>query len=351
MFFPLMCAGLLLTASPVKKPPLALTAVKRGDYVEYELKTSKDSGFQSTGLRDQPVRLRLQAVEVTEELVVVDVRALEPSPRRWLAPGLSFRLVKSGKPPNAPGMLGVIPVADPAAKPPPFVDEKRGALTFRCRPYSFDHSRGDGPKGEGCSDSPDPALALGEGIVSSHRSSAGMSGFWSVSVSLLAAGNGPIPATVSPLAYREGTSWTTFRQQGSWKKLVKNTVTSAAGKVVFKESRFDASQPGDDPVLTAVGMKWNEPNDSEYGVPVLSVMLDLLDSSELNPTIPRLLADGPPSSAGPRPAPTKQVEVAKAGKLIFYAQPELLLDAPLPVRFGFIERVEGDRSMKVIEWR
>lgn len=356
MLFPLMCAGLLLTAAPAKKQPPkqaspALTEVKVGDYVEYELKTSKGGGFQSTGLGDQPVRLRLQAVEVTDEVVVVNVHALEPSPRRWLAPGLSFRLVKSGKPPEGPGMPGVIPVRDPSAKPAPFQEEKRGASTFRCRPYSFDYSRGDGPKGEGCADSPDPVLALGEGIVFSQRSSAGMSGFWSMSVSLLAAGHGPISATLSPLAYREGTWWTTFQQDGAWKKLVKHTVTSAAGKVVFKESRFDASEPGDQPVLAAEGVKWNEPIVSEYGVSVLSVMLDLLDSSELNPTIPKVLADGPPSSAGPRPAPTKQVEVAKAGKLTFYAQPELLLDAPLPVRFGYLERVEGDRSMKVIEWR
>ncbi len=374
LLIPLVCMAVVMTAAPKKTkaprkqpPKSALADVKRGDFVEYDIKTSSERALSDMAMALElraPMRLRIQAVEVTEEAVVVEARAVGKTQRRWLMPGVSFRVLNAGLAPEGSTGMGLIGVRDETAKPPPQREVKRGDATFHCVPFDFDNSRHDGPRGSGCASSPDVALQLGGGIVDSNQSSFGMGGTWALDIALVAAGNAPVPDTLAPPAYPDGSSWTRLTSSGSSKGLSRTAVSSAGGKLVISNSDFDHDE--EKGTLTVAGLKWLAPRVSTWSTTVLAHLVNLLDEPQFIHTVrPELVTDGLRSTVGPIEGATKQVEVpdreyARVMKLkpeqrlTFYARPETLLGAPLLVRFGALERTTlgaDEQYSKIVEWK
>lgn len=371
---PLVCLAVVVTAAPKKPkaprkqpPKSALADVKRGDFVEYDITTSNERGLKDPTMALElraPMRLRIQAVEVTEEAVVIEARAVGKTQRRWLMPGVSFRVLKAGTAPEA--LMGIsldVPL-DETAKPPPQREVQRGDATFHCVPFRFDSSRFDGPKGSGCANSPDAALQLGSGIVDSNQSSLGMGGTWELNIALVAAGSAPVPDTLAPRAYPDGSSWTRLTSSGSSKGLSRMSVSSAGGRLVFSDSSFDHDESKGS--LTVAGLRWTGPRVNTWPATVLAHLVSLLDEPLFIHTVrPELVTDGPPSTVGPIEGATKQAEfpdreytrimkLKPEQRRTWYAHPETLLAAPLLVRFGALERTtlgQDEEYSKIVEWK
>ncbi|MFT3709743.1 MAG: hypothetical protein QM817_19110 [Archangium sp.] len=358
--------------APEPPPAKALAEVKAGDYVEYAITASSDDRRDMMLMMERrgPLKVRLTAVEVTDDDVLIDVHATTETARAWLKPGLSFRVKKGGKPVEGPLGIGVVPVSKKVAEKdlPPFVEKKFGDVTVRCRPYDFDHTRGDGPKGNGCADSPDAALALGDGIVESHSASSGFGGFWSNDVVLVGVGNAPLTTPVGPLAYPEGGSWTTLTRV-EINTLQRQSVTSAAGKLVHVSARYDVAEPGDKVAFSLAGKDWKLIHEQPYAISVLSEITGELGSSDWPPTpAPKMgvvPTPGPPCDVGPKKVATSQLKVPEpygqpfeekkpAWLITFFADPSSVPEAPLPVRYGIIEEEDiykSRRYRKIVEWK
>lgn len=146
--------------SKAAPPPSAkLADAKPGDFVEYEVAVG-------AGRSGPAVTLRLEAVDVTAEAAVIDVRARGDRPPAWLARGVRLRVALTGRLPDEerPFTESTRDDTKPEAR-------TRAGRSFSCRAWGV--STFDGPKGGGCRESPARELALGDGLVEEQLENTG----------------------------------------------------------------------------------------------------------------------------------------------------------------------------------
>ena len=147
--------------SKSKAPPPAtrLADAKPGDFVEYDVAVGAGRGGTA-------ITVRLEAVDVTAEAAVIDVRARGDRLPAWLARGVRLRVALTGQPPEEerPFTESTRDDTKPEAR-------TRAGRSFSCRAWGV--STFDGPKGGGCRESSARELALGDGLVEEQLENTG----------------------------------------------------------------------------------------------------------------------------------------------------------------------------------
>lgn len=343
---------------PKEEPMPPWSKVEAGDYVVYDLETSRSdavSVFRITGGQLPPVsaRVKLTAMEVDKTGVTVDVRFVpngaNATPPRWLESGLSLKMAP-GAPRKGPATEGALLV------PPktPFSMLEHAGKAWKCRYHRDEAPSPDGAPSRRCVGSPDRALILGSGVVYAQNvKGADGNPFTAI---LVESGKGKPEGKPGYLGFENGVPLVTRETSPAGERLSFFKLSAEGGQVKSEETSHARAATGQAAALTYDGANWLKPDVRKLNQELVEWVAALFADEGVFKVLPE---GGNPGAAvvyGATRIDTTTVGIdvpatgdqpARTFRWLVPTRPTAIKTAPVWIRFGSVELsvYEGDKVL------
>ena len=346
-------------AGVAEEPMPPLSKVEVGDYVVYDVQTSRNDPANVFRLSSgqQPVeraRVKLIATAVDKTHVTVDVRYVGNGSAtvapRWLESGLSVKMAFNPPRPKTPGegLFSLPP------KTKLFWVEHEGKQ-YKCRFVRDPQPASDGSPSRRCVGSPARELALGSGLVYAQNVRGGDGNpFTAV---LVEAGKTLPDAPAGPLAFEDGIPLVRRQTSPAGEQLSFTKVTASAGQVRTEETWHTRAATGKAAALTYDGANWSKPDVKKVSQELIEWVTGLFVDESLFKVLPEGGTPGASVVYGPTRIDTLTVgievpaqgdQAARTFRWLVPARPQAIKTAPVWIRYGSVELNvhQGEHSWK-----